>query len=191
MSSSLVSAGMWALSTFKQYKSLKELNFEDEGNRGDIQKSLLYRLAMVPEGQVDLFASFHRIVLVSSPEDQYVPTYSANLEVPSSIMSDTSNKGGEMISHMALSLLSRINISTLVRMTVFNLHPANSTENSVESNASIGNYSSSNKKSIIDINQVIGRTAHICYLDNAQFTRQLILSLLPYLQERVGMKNAL
>lgn len=198
MSSSIVSAGMWALSTFKQYKSLKELNMDEEAGGGDIASSLIYKLSLPPVGQTDLLAAFKRIVLVSAPEDQYVPAYSANIEVPPSIAMD--GKPGHTIAAMAHQLLSRLRADRILRLTLFNLH-SNSSSNHIDAytqtpavtytNAGskmtesiVSNIGGTSKKtSMMDINNAIGRTAHICYLENPQFTKQMAFLLLPYLQE--------
>eukprot|EP00981_Chlorochromonas_danica_P002071 scaffold420_cov169-Ochromonas_danica.AAC.31 len=211
MSSTLVSAGMWALTTFRHYSSLKELNLEDEGINGDLTQSFVYKLSekKTDGEEVDLLACFRRVVFISAPEDQYVPTYSANVELPPSIAKD--GKSGEIIATMARNLLARLDVSRIIRLVLFNLH-SNSSSNHIQaytsgattynlnaSNSNIteslathlfgnaGNGGNNNgsqstvstpkKPGLIDLNTAIGRTAHICYLENAQLTKQLVFIL--------------
>ena len=55
--------------------SLQELNLDD-GPRGDMTKSILYKLS-----ENGVFMYFRWVVFVSSPKDQYVPQYSARVQV--------------------------------------------------------------------------------------------------------------
>lgn len=66
--SSLV-LGMWALYKLKKSPLLQELSLRDQGNA-------LYRLS-----ENGTLQHFRRVVLVSSPQDMYVPLYSARAEV--------------------------------------------------------------------------------------------------------------
>ena len=68
--------GMWALLKFKNCVCLKELTFDDHPNPKD---SYLFRLAQLPAARK--LALFHRVILISSPKDQYVPFYSARMQV--------------------------------------------------------------------------------------------------------------
>lgn len=54
---------------------------EDDAAAGDLTNSLLFQLSRAKEDQVDLLGCFHKVILVSAPEDQYVPSYSASIEV--------------------------------------------------------------------------------------------------------------
>lgn len=55
--------------------SLKELVLED-GIHGKMKKSLLFKLS-----QNGVLNHFRRVILVSAPKDQYVPSYSARIQV--------------------------------------------------------------------------------------------------------------
>lgn len=68
-------AGMWALFKWKKYKALKELVLEDALG-GKLNKTFLFKLS-----QNEALAKFHKVILVSSPFDQYVPYYSARVQV--------------------------------------------------------------------------------------------------------------
>jgi hypothetical protein len=53
----------------------QELNLDD-GPRGDMTKSMLYKLS-----ENGVFMYFRWVVFASSPKDQYVPQYSARVQV--------------------------------------------------------------------------------------------------------------
>lgn len=93
--SSIVSTGMWALSKFKNCVCLKELNLEESHADGknntaangkdkdkekekekEMKSKFLYKLS-----EESCLNKFTKIVLISSPKDQYVPFYSARLQV--------------------------------------------------------------------------------------------------------------
>lgn len=124
-------------------------------------------------------------------------------QVPPSIASD--GKSGQAIAKMAEQLLERLQPERLVRLTVFNLHSnsssnhiqaytsgaasASSAQTPTQSNAHssamaesiVSNLATPHKKQgFLDINDAIGRTAHICYLENQQFSKQLVFTVLPY-----------
>jgi len=61
--------------TFLVLLLLQELVLED-GVHGKIRKSLLFKLS-----QNGVLKLFQKIILVSSPKDQYVPSYSARVQV--------------------------------------------------------------------------------------------------------------
>lgn len=200
---------------YDEFIVMQELNLEDEGINGDLTQSFVYKLSekKTDGEEVDLLAHFRRVVFISAPEDQYVPTYSANVEVPPSIAKD--GKSGEIIATMARNLLARLDVSRVLRLVLFNLH-SNSSSNHIQAytsgtttynlnasnsnvaeslvthlfgnagnggnnNGSLGGTTSTvstpKKPGLIDINTAIGRTAHICYLENAQLTKQLVLIL--------------
>lgn len=48
----------------------------DDGIGGKLKKTLLYKMSLN-----GVLSMFHKVVLVSSPKDQYVPTYSARIQV--------------------------------------------------------------------------------------------------------------
>lgn len=73
--SKIVSTGMWALFKWKKYKALKELVLEDSLG-GKASKTLLFKLA-----ESNTLSHFRKVVLLSSPKDQYVPVYSARIQV--------------------------------------------------------------------------------------------------------------
>ena len=148
--SQLISTGMWALFQYKKCAGLKEIMMEDCG--GNIRDSAMFKLS-----KNGVLTYFKHVILVSSPKDSYVPTYSARLQINSKIEKDTS-KNGIAIHEMVKNILAPLEPGQLVRITVAN----NTGEN-------------------IDVNSIIGRTAHLCYLENPVAVQQLICTLSPYL----------
>jgi hypothetical protein len=73
--SQLVASGMWALFKLQKAAVLRELSLDDV-TRSDMTKSLLYRLS-----ENGVFMYFKWVVFASSPKDQYVPQYSARVQV--------------------------------------------------------------------------------------------------------------
>jgi len=92
---------------------------------------------------------FQYVVLVSSPADQYVPAYSARIQhCPQS-------KAGPAILEMASNLLAQVEHRRLFRITIDN---------------NVGT-------ELLNVDNIIGRTAHICYLENPTVTLQLVYTL--------------
>lgn len=148
--SQLVATGMWALTKWSKCRSLKELSLDDTFF-GGAESTLLFKLST--NGVLD---HFKRVVLFSSPKDQYVPGHSARIQVPHK--AETDYLRGTAIKKMTGNLLSKMNPESLVRVTLLNNVP--DTASAVDS--------------------FIGRAAHICYLDNAIVVQQLVYSLYPY-----------
>jgi hypothetical protein len=72
---------------------------------------------------------------------------------------DTADEAGTVITAMAHNLLSPLSAQQLVRVTL---------DNNVGGDA--------------DVNALIGRTAHICYVEDALSASVLVRALAPYLQ---------
>jgi len=148
--SQLVATGMWAIMKWNKCKSLQELSLDDT-YFGDKEKTLLFKLS-----SSDALHHFKRVILVSSPADQYVPSYSARMQVPAKAECDSRN--GSVIVKMAASIMSTICPENLVRLTLLNnVHDSAST-----------------------VDSLIGRSAHICYLDNPVVVEQLAYTLFPF-----------
>ncbi|CAG9311896.1 unnamed protein product [Blepharisma stoltei] len=76
-SNSVLKAGMWILKKVKKCPSFKELTFTDKEN---VKDGLIYKLS---EGVgLDWFS---HVILISSPQDHYIPHYSARIEAPTSL----------------------------------------------------------------------------------------------------------
>lgn len=144
-----MATGLWALLKWKKCPGLQELVLED-GRGGDIRKSVIYDLA----GNGAL-RHFKHVILVSSPKDQYVPSYSARVQSSSRVEQDSRN--GPALKEMTQKLLSQVSPDRLVRLTVGN-------------NVGDG----------IDINSLIGRKAHLCFLENSVAVSQLVHNLYSY-----------
>ena len=103
----LVNTGIFFLGKIKKETAIKELQMDDES---DIKKSFLYKLA-----QNDKLYWFNNILLVSSPQDAYVPYTSARIQpVPTS--SETGIKN--IINQMSNSIWSKVNNDMVVRIDV-------------------------------------------------------------------------
>ena len=162
-----------------------------------MESTLLYKLSNGTS-----LEHFKRVILVSSPYDQYVPSYSARIQVilniiiigvlfysflyllvsytttitislshyltiTITIISQVSQraeidfKNGPSIIKMTSNILSNIQAESLIRVTMFNNIPDTSST----------------------VDTLIGRTAHICYLDNPVVVQQLVYTLYPYLSQ--------
>ncbi|CAG9331745.1 unnamed protein product [Blepharisma stoltei] len=91
--SNILKAGMWVLKKFKKCISFKELTFADNENPIN---GLIYKLS-------DGFGLdwFSHMILISSPQDHYIPHYSARIEAPSNLSHSS------VLREMAKKLLSK------------------------------------------------------------------------------------
>eukprot|EP00850_Spirogloea_muscicola_P008276 SM000044S15923 [mRNA] locus=s44:45125:50474:- [translate_table: standard] len=80
-SNSLFNGGLWVLKRFKQATVMHELTFTD---RADINDCYLFRLS-----QSKTFECFKHVLLISSPQDRYVPYHSARIEMCPAAMRDS------------------------------------------------------------------------------------------------------
>ena len=135
----IVSMGMWAVRKWYNSKSLLQLSLKDAPNPRD---SFLYHLSEAPS-----FEYFRHIVLLSSPQDKYVPYHSALIAA--------STQDGSLQSSLSLEMMQ--NILTPLREGKVNLVRI-SVDHSLPSSA----------------NSVIGRAAHIAMLDNDLFIEKFV-----------------
>ena len=149
--SQLVASGQWAIMKWYKCQSLKELGLDDISS-GDIQSSFMYKLSVSKE-----LGFFKRVICFNSPLDMYVPSYSARIQVPTRAELDQVN--GQAIIQMAFNMMESIKPENLVRVTLLNCIGKNSRE----------------------VDKLIGRTAHICYLDNMMVIEEVVHSLIPYI----------
>lgn len=136
----IVSMGMWAVRKWYNSKSLLQLSLKDAPNARD---SFLYHLSEAPS-----FEYFRHVVLLSSPQDKYVPYHSA--------LVTTSTQDGSLQSSLSLEMMQ--NIITPLREGKVNLVRV-SVDHSLPASA----------------NSVIGRAAHIAMLDNDLFIEKFII----------------
>ena len=136
----VVSAGMWVVRKWYQSQSLLQLSLKDSPNLRD---TFLYHLS---ESQT--FECFRHVVLLTSPQDKYVPHQSAHLYTNGDTSTALSRILEEMASNMLLSM-EQFGVD-LVRVTVHHSLPTSA-------------------------HSVIGRAAHIAMLDNDLFVEKFIL----------------
>ena len=151
--SQLISTGMWALGYLKLNRcaALKELILEDSLLKRH-SSSLVYLLS-----KNNVFAYFQKIILISSPKDQYVPFYSARIQ-PHGMKSIEESKLASLIQAMAMNLLNGVDMARLYRIVLDN-----------------------NVGDSVNVDSVIGRTAHICYLENMVVAMELAQLLIPFI----------
>jgi phosphoribosylformylglycinamidine (FGAM) synthase PurS component len=89
----------------------------------------------------------------------YVPRFSASVRVNhnTKINDSKNSKVLSVVKKMADNILSKIDPDRLIRLTIDN-----------------------NEGMKENLNKMIGRTAHICYLDNPVVATQLVFTLMPY-----------
>lgn len=84
-SNSLFNGGLWILKKFKGTQCIHQLTFTDDP---DLQKTFLYNLS-----KEKTLEYFKNIILLSSPQDGYVPYHSARIEMCPASVGDNSKKG--------------------------------------------------------------------------------------------------
>eukprot|EP00603_Paraphysomonas_imperforata_P000427 CAMPEP_0114414520 /NCGR_PEP_ID=MMETSP0103-20121206/1431_1 /TAXON_ID=37642 ORGANISM="Paraphysomonas imperforata, Strain PA2" /NCGR_SAMPLE_ID=MMETSP0103 /ASSEMBLY_ACC=CAM_ASM_000201 /LENGTH=938 /DNA_ID=CAMNT_0001582665 /DNA_START=205 /DNA_END=3021 /DNA_ORIENTATION=+ len=115
--------------------------------------SELYRLS-----ENGVLQYFDRVVFVSSPKDLYVPFYSARVLVNSRAALDA--KTGHVVVEMAANLMTQIEPDRLFRVTL---------DNQVDQLKALD--------TMKNVDKVIGRAAHICYLEDKVVAMQLVKTL--------------
>lgn len=95
---------------------------------------------------------FRHIVFVSSPKDLYVPEYSSRVQVNNKAILNP--YVGYTLTTMAANIISSIDSEKLIRITL---------DNNVNESG--------------NVDKVIGRAAHICYLDQMVIVESLVYSL--------------
>lgn len=142
---SLVDSAMWVMKKVKDMPSLHQLAMTDSPSKS---QCYLSRAAAVVE-----LNRFRHVVLVASPQDGYVPFYSARIEVPQESLSDRLN--GPLIIGMANALLAPLvqegsRVRSIARVEVQFL---------IETEG---------------MDKRIGRAAHIMFLDNTAFIQMFV-----------------
>jgi hypothetical protein len=123
---------------------IKELSLKDSS---DYNTTTLYSLS-----ENGVLQYFRRIVFISSPNDLYVPEYSARVQVnPKAILNP---HVGYTLTSMAANVLSQIEPEKLFRITLDN-----------------------NVSDAGNVDKAIGRAGHICYLDNMTIAEGLVYTL--------------
>ncbi len=142
---SLVDSAMWLMKKVKDMPALHQLAMSDSPS-----KSQCYLSKAAASVQLN---RFKHIVLVASPQDGYVPFYSARMEVPQESLSDRLN--GPLIIGMANALLAPL----------------------VQDGSRVRSISRVEAQFLIEadgMDKRIGRAAHIMFLDNTAFIQMFV-----------------
>ena len=149
--SQIVTGGMWALSMLR--------------GRADVLTELRLmdgaekeRCALLRLSEEASIAAFRHVALVGSHQDDYVPLHSARVQV----CEEAEAEGGEghLLIRMAANIVGRCDAGSVVRLNVEHDY-------------------SDDKQSTID--SLIGRAAHIAYLDRPEVVDVLLAACLPLL----------
>mmetsp|Transcript_21360 Transcript_21360/g.27657 ORF Transcript_21360/g.27657 Transcript_21360/m.27657 type:complete len:582 (-) Transcript_21360:1159-2904(-) len=149
--SAVISGGMWALQHLHNSQFMNELQLIDHS---DMTQSFIYKLSQAPG-----FELFRYVILVGSQQDSYVPMHTAQVTIPRP--AELSKKDGNVYVQMAANLMKPLKKSpdhlkqtTVVRMTID--HKFSQTTS-------------------LDV--VIGRAAHLAYIDSSPAVLLVLFSL--------------
>ncbi|KAG6403973.1 hypothetical protein SASPL_136207 [Salvia splendens] len=157
-SNSLFNGGLWLMKKLKGTPCIHQLTFTDDN---DLENTFLYKLCKVPVQLLlprRTFENFRNVILLSSPQDGYVPYHSARIEMCPASSGDKSKKG-KVFLEMLNECLDQIR--------------AKSSETRVFMRCDVNFNLSSQGKSI---DTMIGRAAHIEFLDSDIFAKFIMWS---------------
>eukprot|EP01083_Nonionella_stella_P028526 78569_1 len=143
--SKALQAGFYLMRSWKKSLCLQQLSLTDHENP---RKTFLYKLS-----KKESLRKFRNVLLVSSPEDRYTPYHSTRIEMHRKTVQDT--KWGRIYNEMVRNLLRPLDHVNLTRFDV-----------------SFSLKQKSNSK--INIDSMIGRSAHICFLEQPLYIDMLI-----------------
>ncbi|KAH0989019.1 hypothetical protein GBA52_000502 [Prunus armeniaca] len=149
-SNSLFNSGLWLLKKLKNTQCIHQLTFTDDA---DLQNTFFYQLC-----KKKTLENFKHIILLSSPQDGYVPYHSARIDMCQAASLDLSKKG-KIFLEMLNDCLDQIR--------------APHSENRVFIRCDINFDTSSYGK---NLNTFIGRAAHIEFLESDTFARFIMWS---------------
>ncbi|GMY17505.1 protein FAM135B-like isoform X1 [Fagus crenata] len=149
-SNSLFNSGLWLLKKLKGTQCIHQLTFTDDP---DLQNTFFYKLC-----KQKTLENFRHIILLSSPQDGYVPYHSARIELCQAASWDFSKKG-KVFLEMLNDCLDQIR--------------APSSEHRVFIRCDVNFDTSSYGK---NLNTFIGRAAHIEFLESDVFARFIMWS---------------
>lgn len=149
-SNSLFNSGLWLLKKLKNTQCIHQLTFTDDP---DLSNTFFYKLC-----QQKTLDHFRNIVLLSSPQDGYVPYHSARIELCQTSSSDFS-KRGKVFLEMLNNCLDQIR-SPSIEQRVFMRCDVNFNMTSHGRN----------------LNTFIGRAAHIEFLETDIFAKFIMWS---------------
>ncbi|KAK4800864.1 hypothetical protein SAY86_021351 [Trapa natans] len=147
---SLFNSGLWLMKKLKGTRCIHQLTFSDDP---DLQNTFLYKLC-----KHKTLENFKNIVLLSSPQDGYVPYHSARIEFCQASVTDSSKKG-----KVFLEMLN--NCTDQIR--------AQSSEHRVFMRCDISFDSTHYGR---NLNAFIGRAAHIEFLESDIFAKFIMWS---------------
>lgn len=148
-SNALFNSGLWLFKKLKGSPCMHQLTFTDEA---DIQNSFLFKLS-----QEKTLENFQNIILLSSPQDRYVPYHSARIEMCQAAMRDS--RKGPAYTTMLKNCLNQI------------LLPATADRTFIRGDV---NFDTSSQARTL--NNFIGRAAHIEFLETDNFVRFIMWS---------------
>ncbi|XP_061370160.1 uncharacterized protein LOC133312893 isoform X2 [Gastrolobium bilobum] len=149
-SNSLFNSGLWILKKLKGTQCIHQLTFTDDP---DIQNTFLYKLC-----KQKTLDHFRHIILLSSPQDGYVPYHSARIESCQAASHDNSKKGIVFL-EMLNDCLDQIR--------------ANPSEHRVFIRCDVNFDATAYGK---NLNSFIGRAAHIEFLESDIFAKFIMWS---------------
>ncbi|XP_028787069.1 protein FAM135B isoform X1 [Neltuma alba] len=148
-SNSVFNSGLWLLKKLKDIQCIHQLTFTDDP---DLENTFIYNLS-----KKKTLVNFRNIILLSSPQDGYVPYHSARIEHCPSASLDYSKKG-KVFHEMLNNCLHQINALT---------------DHGVVMRCDINFNTSSYGK---NLNTLIGRAAHIEFLESDIFAKFIMWS---------------
>ncbi|XP_057958995.1 uncharacterized protein LOC131151678 isoform X1 [Malania oleifera] len=146
----LFNSGLWLLKKLKGTQCIHQLTLTDDP---DIQNTFFYKLC-----KQKTLESFRNVILLSSPQDGYVPYHSARIELCQASSWDYSKKG-KVFLEMLNNCLDQIR--------------APSTEHRMFMRCDVNFDTSSQGR---NLNTIIGRAAHIEFLESDIFARFIMWS---------------
>uniref|UniRef100_A0A0D9XX67 DUF676 domain-containing protein n=1 Tax=Leersia perrieri TaxID=77586 RepID=A0A0D9XX67_9ORYZ len=138
-SNSLFNSGLWLLKKLKGAQCIHQLTFSDDQ---DPQNTFFYKLC-----KLKTLENFKNIILLSSPQDGYVPYHSARIELCPAASSDNSKKG-QVFTEMLNNCLDQIR--------------APSSQTRIFMRCDVNFDQSAHGR---NLNTMIGRAAHIEFLE--------------------------
>ncbi|KAJ1264879.1 hypothetical protein BS78_08G035700 [Paspalum vaginatum] len=149
-SNSLFNSGLWLLKKLKGAQCIHQLTFSDDQ---DPQNTYFYKLC-----KLKTLENFKNIILLSSPQDGYVPYHSARIELCPAASSDTSRKS-QVFTEMLNNCLDQIR--------------APSSDTRIFMRCDV-NFDQSNQGR--SLNTMIGRAAHIEFLETDLYAKFIMWS---------------
>lgn len=149
-SNSLFNSGLWLLKKLKGAQCIHQLTFSDDQ---DPQNTFFYRLC-----KSKTLENFKNIILLSSPQDGYVPYHSARIELCPAASSDNSRKG-QVFTEMLNNCLDQIR--------------APSSETRIFMRCDVNFDQSAHGR---NLNTMIGRAAHIEFLETDIYAKFIMWS---------------